>query len=67
MVDAAAGGFTCQECNYRTRKDTLRRHVKPKHSDVKASAANRAPVPSIIDPGNDISAQDIELMDLLIR
>ena len=54
------GGFTCQECNYRTaRKDNLRRHVKSKHSDVKASAANRAPVPNIIDPENDISARDI--------
>ena len=65
MVDAAAGGFTCQECNYTTtRKYTLHRHVKSKHSDVKASAANKAPVPNIIDPGNDISAQDIELMEL---
>ena len=65
MVHRATGGFKCQECNYRTpRKDTLRRHVKSKHSDVKASAANRAPVPNIIDPGNDISAQDIELMEL---
>ena len=64
-VHAAAEGFTCQECTYRTtRKDALRRHVKSKHSDVKASAANRAPVPNIIDPGNDISAQDIELMEL---
>ena len=64
-VHAAAGGFTCQECNYRTtRKDIFRRHVKSKHGDVKASAANRAPVPNIIDPGNDISAQDIELMEL---
>ena len=59
-VHAAAGGFTCQECNYRTaRKDNLHRHVKSKHS-----AANRAPVPNIIDSGNDISAQDIELMEL---
>ena len=59
-VHKAAGGFTCQECNYRTvRKDNLRRHVKSKHS-----SANRTPVPNIIDPGNDISAQDIELMEL---
>ena len=64
-VHAAAGGFTCQECNYRTtRKDIFHRHVKSKHGDVKASAANRAPVPNIIDPENDISAQDIELMEL---
>ena len=65
MVYAAAEGFTCQECNYRTaRKDNLHQHVKSKHSDVKASAANRAPVPNIIDPGNDIPARDIELMEL---
>ena len=39
--------------------------MKSKHGDVKASAANRViPVPNIIDPGNDISAQDIELMKL---
>ena len=59
-VHAVAGGFTCQKCNYRTaRKDNLRRHVKSKHS-----AANGTPVPNIIDPGNDISAQYIELMEL---
>ena len=59
-VHEAAGGFTCQECNYRTtRKYNLHRHVKSKHSDVKASAANRARVPNIIDPGNDISAHYI--------
>ena len=64
-VHKAAGGFACQECNYTTaRKDNLRRHVKSEHSDVKASAANRTPVPNIIDPGNDISVQDIELMEL---
>ena len=64
-VHKAAGGFTCQECNYRaTRKDNLRRHVKSKHSDVKASTASRAPVPNIINPGNDISAWDTELMEL---
>ena len=38
--------------------------MQSKHSDVKASAANRAPVPNIIDPGNDISAQDTGLMEL---
>ena len=64
-VHKAAGGFTCQECNYRAaRKDNLHRHVKSKHSDVKASTANRTPVPNIIDLGNNISAQDIELMEL---
>ena len=64
-VHKAAGRFACQECNYTTaRKDNLRRHVKSKHSDVKASAANRTPVLNIIDPGNDISVQDIELMEL---
>ena len=64
-VHKAAGRFACQECNYTTaRKDNLRRHVKSKHRDVKASAANRTPVPNIIDPGNDISVQDIELMEL---
>ena len=64
-VHKAAGGFACQECSYMTtRKDNLRRHVKSKHSDVKASAANRTPVPNIIDLGNDISVQDIELMEL---
>ena len=31
---------------------------------MKASAATRAPVPNIIDPRNDISAEDIELMEL---
>ena len=46
------------------RKDNLRRHVKSKHRDVKASAVNRTPVPNKIDPGNDISVQDIELMEL---
>ena len=65
MFHKAAGGSICQECNYRAaRKDNLRRHVKSKHSDVKASTANRTPVPNIIDPGNDISAWDIELMEL---
>ena len=64
-VHKAAGGFACQECNYTTaRKDNLRQHVKSKHSDVKASTANRTPIPNIIDPGNDISVQDIELMEL---
>ena len=38
--------------------------MKSKHRDVKASAVNRTPVPNIIDPGNDISVQDIELMEL---
>ena len=33
--------------------------MKSKHG-----AANRTPVPNIIDPGNDISAQDIKLMEL---
>ena len=64
-VHEAAGGCTCPECNYRiTRKYNLRRHVKSEHSDVKASAANRARVPNIIDPGNEISSHDTELMEL---